>query len=506
MILASRRLCWAVMLALLAGSTVQAQDLLTHLIAPIPEDANALVVIQADRLRGSVFAEEFRKHTLRGTSSVDKHLVPREDIKTVVMGSELNIATMHPIWEVSMIETNSDISVETLNTKIGGVVEKFGDLPAVLLPSDAYLIKLGSNRFGALGPANRQKALRWAMHAGSDTQIKLSPYLAKMAEFPETVGTEVMLALDLAGLTNPTRLRQRLDNLDTLKARRNIDKDALAQVLSSIQGIALGVKATDTLNAKLRIDFAVDPSMMKDYAKPLIIEVIKRQGLMIDEIEGWQVSMGGNTIFLGGDLSAGGLRRVLSIIDPPTLPAPEPTTTASDAASNNPKAIASQQYFREITALLNDMADPENRKYQNSTGWYDRYARKIDQLPLLNVDPELTEYGGNVAQAFRTYAYKGRAAYAKAADNSSNLERPVTIMPTGSDFVGMVGGWYGGYSGVYNTYSYQVGAPQGLSERQKAEKTARAYMGMTLAELRQAIGNSTADIRRKMTEKYMVEF
>jgi hypothetical protein len=504
MILASRQLGLAVTLALLA-TTLQAQTPLKELIAPIPEDANAIVIIQADKLRSSVFAEEFRAKTLRGTSNVDKHLIPREDIRTVVLGAELNIVDMRPIWEAAIIEISNDISVETLNIKIGGIVESFGDLPALLLPSDAYLIKLGSKRFGTLGPANRQKAARWAMRASSPSEAKISPYLAKMAEFPETVGTEVMLALDLSGLIDATRLRARLDGMDTLKARPQVNRDELARLLSGVQGIALGVKATETLNARLRIDFSSDPSMLKDFAKPLIIEVIKRQGLMIDEIEGWDVTINGNTVFLGGDLTAGGLRRVLTLVDPPTFPSSD-ATKQPDTTPSDPKAVASQQYFHEITKLLSDMADPENRKYQNSSGWYDRYARKIDQLPLLNVDPELSEYGSNVAQAFRTFAYKGRAEFAKAADNSSNLERNVTVLPAGSQFVGAVGGWYGGYSSVYNTYSWQVGPPQGLSQRQKAEKTARSYMAMSLAELRNAVGAATSDIRRKMTEKYQVEF
>ena len=35
------------------------------------------------------------------------------------------------------------------------------------------------------------------------------------------------------------------------------------------------------------------------------------------------------------------------------------------------------------------------------TVWYDNYARKIDNLPILNVDPYLLDYGAGVAKTLR---------------------------------------------------------------------------------------------------------
>lgn len=34
-------------------------------------------------------------------------------------------------------------------------------------------------------------------------------------------------------------------------------------------------------------------------------------------------------------------------------------------------------------------------------GWFERYARKIDNLPILNVDPEMLDYGVFVADSLR---------------------------------------------------------------------------------------------------------
>jgi hypothetical protein len=327
--------------------------------------------------------------------------------------------------------------------------------------------------------------MRWADRAQAEKVSRLSPYLDQIASYPETVGTEIMLGLDVTGMIDPAQLRESLKNSVTLKSRSQVDPEEVAKILTSMQGLALGVKATDVLNGKVRIDFARSPAYIKEFAKPLLLEKLGDLGLMIDDLESWQVSSDDKTVYLSGELSAAGLRQVMSLVDPPSLPAPKPEMPS--ASELDPMALPSQRYFREINTLLTDMAKTDNRKYAKQAGWYDRNARKISQLSMVNVDPELLDYSQQVTTALRTMAYKLRNQAAEAGQYSYNRQT----------YWNIYGDWYNGYFSTYQTLP---------AEREKAEKMATMYGAMSYADTVQTIGNATADIRRKMVERYKIDF
>lgn len=458
------------------------------LLPRVPDEANALVLIHAEKLRESGFARDFVAKTLRGSSQAHKHVIPHQDIKRVVLGAELTSMQLAPAWEVAVLETKSPLSLDALQAQGEGTTETLGNLAALRLNSNAYLIALQSNLYGVFGPANRQKALRWAERSQAEKVSRLTPYLDRIASYPETVGTEIMLGLDVTGMIDPAQLRENLKNSVTLKSRSQVDPEEVAKVLASIQGIALGVKATDVLNGKLRVDFARSPAAIKDFAKPLLLEKLGDIGLMIDDLEAWQVSVDDKTVYLGGELSAQGLRQVLSLIDPPSLPAPKPAMADMPSASElDPMALPSQRYFHEIDSLLTDMAKTDNRKYAKQAGWYDRNARKISQLSMVNVDPELLDYSLAVTTALRTMAYKLRNQAAEAGQYSYNRQT----------YWSAYGDWYNGYVTTYQTLP---------SEREKAEKMSKMYGAMSYADTVQTIGNATNEIRRKMVERYKINF
>lgn len=458
------------------------------LLPRVPDEANALVLIHAEKLRESGFARDFVAKTLRGSSQAHKHVIPREDIKRVVLGAELTSGQLAPAWEVAVLETTAPLSFEALQAQGEGTPEALGHLGALKLNTNAYLIAFQPTLYGVFGPANRQKAMRWAERSQTEKVSRLTPYLDRIATYPETVGTEIMLGLDVTGMIDPAQLRENLKNSVTLKSRSQVDPEEVAKVLASVQGIALGVKATDVLNGKLRIDFARSPAAIKDFAKPLLLEKLGDIGLMIDDLESWQVSVDDKTVYLGGELSAQGLRQVLSLIDPPSLPAPKPAMADMPSASElDPMALPSQRYFHEIDSLLTDMAKTDNRKYAKQAGWYDRNARKISQLSMVNVDPELLDYSLAVTTALRTMAYKLRNQAAEAGQYSYNRQT----------YWSAYGDWYNGYVTTYQTFP---------SEREKAEKMSKMYGAMSYADTVQTIGNATNEIRRKMVERYKVNF
>lgn len=468
-------------------SAASAQPVFNDLLQKLPEESNALVLINARQLRRSAFARNFLENSLRGARQTNQYVIPRDEIERIVLAAELN-QQLNPVWEAAMVETNTPFSLAVLEAQGHGQRDTLATVPTLKLNS-AYLFNFSPKSYGVFAPMNpRQKALRWAERAQTSRELQLSSYLRKIAEFPETVGTEVMLALDLSGMVELQAIRENLNRSEVLKTQKGVSRDALAHLLASLQGVALGVKATDTLNATLRVDFTEDPSIMKEFSKPLLLEKLGDLGLMIDEFENWEASVRGNTFYLSGELSAGGMRKVLSLIDPPSLPAAKTQASAEPSASDlDPLALPSQRYFQEVSGLLTGMSTRENLKYAKQFSWYDKHARKISQLSMVKVDPELLDYGLATATALRSMAYNLRNQAAAASQSSNN--RTTTWEAYGD--------WYNGYLVTYNTQP---------SERQKAEKMSKMYGTMSYADTVQNVGNMTSEIRRRMVERYKIDF
>ena len=82
----------------------------------------------------------------------------------------------------------------------------------------------------------------------------LSPYLQEAAAYPENVGTEIIMALDLENAVDPGAVRQTLNTTKAVQ-NKNVNLDQLAQVIASIRGVTLGIRVTTNVTGSLRIDF-----------------------------------------------------------------------------------------------------------------------------------------------------------------------------------------------------------------------------------------------------------
>ena len=139
-------------------------------------------------------------------------------------------------------------------------------------------------------------------------------------------------------------------------------------------------------------------------------------------------------------------------------------------------------YFRSVTSLVEGLKGTERPTYRSTKLWYDRYAKQIEELPILGVDNELLDWGSMVSRTLRemssgiNYSAKNQT-YAVAS--SSN-------------------GSYGGYGAYYaNSRSY---------DQSMIKKQSDAMLSVDLDKRWQALETSVADVRRKMVEKYKVDF
>jgi hypothetical protein len=187
------------------------------------------------------------------------------------------------------------------------------------------------------------------------------------------------------------------------------------------------------------------------------------------------------------------VRQILSLAHPPSLTI-APRSTASDASSKNapdaPPAEpskddsikASQNYYRSVVDLLNGLRHQERPTYSSMKLWYDRYAKQIEELPILGIDKELLDWGSQVSRTLREMA--SGINYSAKDQNYRLAQSP---------------------NGVYAGYGYYAGGSKSYDQA-VIKRQSDAVLGVQLDGKWQAIEVSIADMRRKMVEKYKVDF
>jgi hypothetical protein len=286
------------------------------------------------------------------------------------------------------------------------------------------------------------------------------------------------------------------------------------QLLAGLRGVTLGVTFSEKVFGKLKVDFARDVSIPPQTAKALLLHALGNHGAMIDEFEEWKPGVSGKQITLEGYLTDSGMRRLASLFDrPPSLKAKAPSAQATPKTKEQLTLEATQGYFKRVSELLDDLS---KKPKENPTAqfpqigvWMDNYAKKVDKLSILNVDPEMVAFGGFASDSLR-------AAYNAIRQGSANKRIRQVNTPMQYDYYSF-GNTYGytyreNYYGAgyvpYGTYG-TVAVPDMSAyqhERTRIKTEERVTSANSAKDLMQNLQKATADVRRKMTVKYNVEF
>jgi hypothetical protein len=255
------------------------------------------------------------------------------------------------------------------------------------------------------------------------------------------------------------------------------------------------------MSGMIVVDFQEDASLLAAYAKPLLLEVLSSSGALISDFESWTSNVKGHEVSLAGKLSTSGLRRLLSIVDSPIsgdIGGKAQGTSPGDLATAQVKR--SLDYFHSIVGMADDLKeDMKNVKNLASTQlFFDKYAKRIERMPILGVDPELLKYSAFVANTLRQCT---------GSIKTMGIQTGVRqLTETG-------GGGGGGYTGGYQAGGIGVSyfdPYSGLKAVEADRRVIRAEEKATAATdiqgLRQQLISATFEMRRKMTEKYQVEF
>jgi hypothetical protein len=428
---------------------------------------------------------EDKRNAEYGTRPV---LLPPE-AERVVIGAQLDTAgNLGVIWEVAALQLNRDFTLEEIALPEGGYIDTIGDFSTVWTPSNAYIVDLAGSDLGIMYPADRQAVSRWMSFVGANPQGALSDYLSEAVALASPT-TQIVMAIDLQDALTPHRVREGLMRSATFMMNdHRIDR--LVPLVTGARGVTLTVSVDREVNGQLRFDFSEDASVFYSQAKDFALEVLSNHDALLPDIENWSARNVDNSIILEGRLSESGLRRLATLLDVPTtkfsdLADTEPAEEGTPEGTNAYTA-ASLGYFQSVKALIDDLRETLDDTRDGHATWFERYARRIDALPILNVDDALLDWGSMVAETFRSMSLETRSA---------NIDAGVRIMESpGYDYY------------TYDAYGYGTGYYDATHNRYTIRAQERAVANKYKFATWNELENSLADIRREMTQKYGIEF
>jgi hypothetical protein len=462
------------------------------LLARMPRSANVLVLLNADQIFSSdVATREHWKQQYDATYEDSPLLLP-PSAEQFVLAADVDLAYMKPRWEVAVMRLSDDPSMNLLARSIRGDRETLAGLESITTPRNAVIVKFEPRLFGMMRPASRQTAARWIQGANTKNAGSLSPYLATVANVPDRVGTEIVMAIDLTDALSRNRVRRALDESDTLR-QKSIDLNTAADIVSSVRGMALAVRVTNRTYGKLKVDFNRDIGPLADVAKPLLLEVLRKAGAEIDEFAIWKSDSSPKQISIEGELTASGLRRLFSFLELDAT-AVEVAQSAGPTQPTQPDtsvtAQASLKYYQAVMKHLNDLSrERDASTYSAIALWFDKYAKRIDRLPTLNVDPDLVNFGAYAVGHLRDARDAIRGVGIRSGAQSAGVG--------GSDD-------YEVFDSQMNAAHADVGAAE--AERRAIRAGERAAGSTDVRAYMRELQDEASKLRRKMTDRYKIEF
>jgi hypothetical protein len=471
-----------VMQLLLAAVPASAQSpaAFEPLMKKVPDGANVLVIFNVEQILKSTYAMVHNSEEKLKESFAQRGILIPPDATQFVMAEQYDLEHLRLNWAAAVIGLKKPIDFDRFAALGRHTVESLSGLQGIGM-SKAFALNLGDKQLGLFIPSNRQQAARWAQQLKHSSQ-PLSPYLAQAGSYGDTAGTDIILAIDLADVFPPQWLN---DRIRYLLRDSKVDIGKAAAILSKAQGARLGIKIGLKCNAMLVVDLQDDPAILADVVKPLSIEVLGNSGLLLDEMKQWKPAVGKKTISLQGELTEDGMRQIMGVVE---LPPDAPGMTDGGAAgatagtSESLKRDASQKYFKAVQQRLDSLRlQKQDAKTMGQMAmWIDSAARGIDRMPVLNVDDELLDYSTTVSNELRQIVASLQGVGIQTGAQAAQ---------------------------IYSTDSYYYDDGTNVQGARRAVKAQEKAEGATSSlEMSRVIASQSAAIRRKMSEKYQVEF
>jgi hypothetical protein len=482
-------------LGFLLSAAVLARADSSALTAKLPQAANAAMTIDVTKLLQSQMGKEQELQSKLLSGYADRPLAIPATARNVVIGAAVDPTDLNSIWQVALIELGNPPRLDPMLRVQGGYSDNIGGKPVAWSRRGIMYIEMDNHTLGVVRPGARQFVARWL---GGKTGLGLSPKLS--AALDSAKDADAVLAVDLEGAVGVPALNFALSmgqfpSLEKLEA----SQPALIKAIASVTDMQLRMRFTDKIETQCVINFGQSVGALGGDVKPFIVDVLKAADWYEPGIENnWDFKVEGNKVVGNGTMELARFTRLVALLGPGDVGQPGSATSeggdAKPAADNtqSPAAVASQKYYRAIAKSLDSISSKASPTA--GAGWLMAQARQFEQLPVLNVDPDLVSWGQFVTAGYMRAGQELAMGQQQAKMAAERVDSPVgytTEAPNG-----------GGVETADTRAAYK-NAQQQRRTAAMAERNAAAQRALDV--LNQLV-QSRGKIRAEMTQKYGVEF
>jgi hypothetical protein len=457
----------------------------------LPASSNAVVAVNVAKLLETPFAKGEQWAQTAADAWAKQPLMIPPGSQRLLMAAEVRTSSMEPYWEMVLMEMDKMPSLKSLAEAEGGNIDRIWDKDAVCSPINAYFIPLDGTVLASITPAERSTVAKWVRAPVKPEGNVTSEYIRKvLAGLGDKTG--IVMALDLEGAFGVPNIRRFLDE-NEIKGLKPEQLDEAARTLGTMKGITLDISVDQDVTGRAVVEFDRDVALLKESAKPIMIEVLNAAGMRIDDIKEWTFAATGKQLTMEGKLSTHGLRSLLSIVQSPIPAATVAKQPASgEGAPPSSPAEASQRYYKVICANLDNFR-PGTSPSETAT-WARATAKRIDQMPILNVDPALAEWGTMVSTKLK------QAAAGMAIGQTQMNARVAGVQDPTYD------AYYYDNDGAYHSAARTGEWENAKRQRRQAALEQKAQAQEQALQIINQIAETRPAIRAAMVEKYKVEF
>jgi hypothetical protein len=483
-------LCAAFLAALIPSA---ARASFASLAQRLPPAANVMIAINVERVLSSALAtQEGWREDLKGAWEKQPMMVPAGATR-VLFAASTNVNKLEPVWEMALIEMDAVPSAEDIAKAEGGQVDKMWDKMAALSPINAYFIPLDDHTLASITPAlDRSYISRWVRQPLQPGGQVTSEYIRSAVTALNNTTTDIVIALDVEGACAVPSIRRFLNEQDFPEIPE-ADRDRAATLLGTLKGLTLDVSVDKDITGKVTFQFDRETfPLLAAGAKPVTLAVLNRAGMRLDDLKSWTFKAEGKQVTAQGRLSRPALRQLLSTVETP-IPAKGASAKGAVAAASATlsPAAASQRYYKSICAMLDGLS--QGASASETATWARNASRRIDQLPILNVDPALLEWGALVSTKLK-----------EAGGLMAVTQTQINSKVAGVADYDAGGSWDS--SGEYHSNYSATEADNARKQRRQAALEQKSQAQEKALGILQPIAESRPKIRAEMTAKYNVEF
>jgi hypothetical protein len=446
------------------------------LLRRLPDSTTALVVIDVKALRQALGLT--REAAL---SAADISAIPITANK-FVMGANVDLSEHRHVWSVGLAQLDGKMTIQDVARMESAPVQKVAGHSAVVSPRNAYFVDLGPGLLATATPANRKVLSHWLAFQDTNQLDTLPQYLINAAAALDSA--LMVIAVDLEDSVDVAAISRGLTRSQVLAARENLDYDSVARAIAQVKGIRLTVRPGNPLAGDLTVDFGAGTGAVRDFAKPLLLEILQNTGLYVADFDAWEATVTDNSVGIHGPLSVNALRKFGTLIRTPA-PSPDAADTAGyDAKTPAARGLAaSQRYFQSIVQVLEDLKFDKGKTLDSRAGWYEHAATQLNNLPTLDVAPELVRYGATTANLLQSM--------------STGLKNVSTRIE------------YVRHNSIYSYYSSGAifgNSQSGYTSTNKIVGELKELADQARRSLWDKIDDATSLVRRQLTQRFNTQF